>query len=168
MIADPKPAPRAPKPRKPIARKRATPRRVKTSCTTRSCKRAPTAGVMCLTHAKRKADELWGQVIRTGQCDLWSFVHQCGGVIQACHGFSRGYMGTRYLLENGFSGCAAANFLAEVKPLEWDTYLRARWGEEKYERLRAIALNFGKKGEHVDYQAVIADLSGRVKKEEEG
>lgn len=165
MIADPKPAPRAPKARKPIARKRSKPRTMKIPCTTRGCKRVPSAGLMCLTHAKRKADELWGRAVRTGRCELLDFPHRCGGVIQACHGFSRGYMGTRYLLENGFSGCAAMNFIAEVRPLEWDEYLRDRWGDEKYERLRALALGFGKKGEHTDYTAIIADLSRSEEKE---
>lgn len=142
----------------PLRRKRPTPRRVKASCNVRGCKRPPTSAGMCTTHAKRKADELWGGLIRTGKCEVQDFPHQCGGPNQACHGFSRGYLGTRYLLENGFSGCAAANFLAEVKPLEWDSYLRSRWGPRQYEKLRALALNFGKQGEHLDYGAVINGL----------
>ena len=161
MNPHPKPAPRATKPRKPIPRKRAAPRTVKTSCTTRGCKRAPTAGVLCLTHAKRKADDLWGKRIRKEQCELSDLGTRCAGVIQACHGFSRGYMGTRYSLENGFSGCAGHNFFAEIKPLEWDTYLRKRWGEAKYERLRDLALNFGKRGDRTDYAEIIRELSGQ-------
>ena len=115
---------------------------------------------MCLTHAKRKADELWGRAVRKGVCELADIGTRCAGPIQACHGFSRGYMGTRYLLENGFSGCASHNFFAEIKPLEWDTYLRKLWGE-KYGRLRDLALNFGKRGERTDYAAIIAGLRGR-------
>lgn len=165
MIANPKPAPRAPKARHPIARKRTKPRTVKTSCMTRACKRAPTAGTLCLTHAKRKADELWGKAIRKDHCEL-ADIGPCGGVIQACHLFSRGYMGTRYLLENGLSGCAGHNFYAEIKPLEWDEYIRRRLGEKEYGRLRDLALNFGRNGGHTDYTAIIADLSGRVRNEE--
>ena len=160
MIANPKPAPRAPKARKPIAR-RTKPRTVKTSCITRGCKRAPTAGTLCLTHAKQKADALWGAVVRQDHCELANVGTRCAGPIQACHGFSRGYMGTRYLLENGFSGCASHNFYAEIHPLEWDQYLRKQWGEEKYARLRDLALNFGRNGGHTDYAEVIARLTGQ-------
>lgn len=160
MPPHPKPAPRPQKAREPIARRRATPRKVKTSCTSRGCRRFPSAGTLCLTHAKRKADILWGARIRKDRCEL-SDIGPCGGVIQACHGFSRGYLGTRWLLENGFSGCAGHNFYAEVKPLEWDQYLRKTWGTAKYERLRDLALNFGKSGQKVDYTAVIATLSGQ-------
>lgn len=117
---------------------------------------------MCLTHAKRKADDLWGQLVRKDRCELADLGTRCAGVIQACHGFSRGYMGTRYLLENGFSGCAGHNFYAEIKPLEWDSYLRRKWGETEYTRLRELALGFGRKGENVNYTAVIADLVARL------
>lgn len=116
-----------------------------------------------MTHARRKADELWGALVRKGRCELQD-LGPCGGPIQACHGLSRGYLGTRYLLDNGFSGCAGHNFFAEVKPLEWDEYLRRRWGIPKYEEMRTRALNFGKKGERMDYEQVIADL--RVRNEE--
>ncbi len=69
-------------------------------------------------------------------------------------------MGTRYALENGFSGCASHNLWAELKPLEWDEWLRQRWGAETYQRLRDLALNFGKKGERIDYEEVIKALGG--------
>ena len=71
-------------------------------------------------------------------------------------------MGTRYLLENGFSGCAAINKWAHDHGAQWDRALRLElWGEEKYDRLWGIANGFGKKGERIDYAAVIADLSGQ-------
>lgn len=169
MIADPKPEPRAPKARRPIKRtaikRKTTKPRRKTTCTTLRCNRIPTAGTLCLTHAKRKADALWGALIRKDRCEL-ADIGQCGGPIQACHLFSRGYLGTRYLLANGLSGCAGHNFYAEIHPLEWDEYIRRRLGETEYGRLRALALNFGKSGEKVNYQAVIADLSERVRNEE--
>lgn len=120
---------------------------------------------MCLTHAKAKADRLWGELVRNGRCELTDLGTACGGVIQACHLFSRGYLGTRWLLENGVSGCAGHNYFAEIKPLEWDEYVRRRLGESEYGRLRSLALNFGKKGENVNYGEVIAELSGRLRKE---
>lgn len=173
MNPQPKPAPRAlrtPKPlkRTTLARKSARPRHRKTTCTSRGCNRVPTAGQMCLTHAKKKADAAWGERVRTDRCVVAELAAQhdiasptCAGPIQACHGFSRGYMGTRYLLDNGFSGCAAHNLWAELKPLEYDEFLRAVWGQEKYGRLRDLALNFGKSGGHIDYEEVIAALRDR-------
>jgi hypothetical protein len=163
--------------RSPIARKRATPRRVKKHCLDPDhprCKRYPSAGLRCLTHAKQKADQLWGQLVRTDECAVARLAREyglkspaCNGPIQACHGFSRGYMGTRYLLENGFSGCASHNLWAELKPLEWDEFLRAVWGAE-YQRLRTIALDFGKDGANVDYEATIADFEARRDRKREG
>jgi hypothetical protein len=171
MNPQPKPKPRAPKARKPIARKRATPRRVKHECTTRGCKRAPTAGVMCLTHAKAKADELWSASVRTGQCELseWhSRFQACGGPIQGCHGVSRGHMGTRYLLENGFSGCSGINKWAKDHGAEWDRALRLQlWGEEKYNRLWALADNFKRDQGFTDYAEIIARLTGQSQSKEE-
>ena len=156
MTANPKPPVRV-KARKPLKRT-AKPRAKKNTCTIRACNRLPTAGVLCLTHAKARADELWGALVRKGRCDLASIPIRCAGPIQACHGISRGYLGTRWDLNNGFSGCAAHNLYAELRPLEWDEFLRRHWGD-KYEEKRLRALNFGK-GQKVDYAAVIAGLKG--------
>ena len=131
-------------------------RKPRVTCTVQRCHRSPTAGTKCLTHAKKAADAAWAAKVRKDVCELRDILIRCSGPIQACHGFSRGYLGTRYLIENGFSGCAAHNLFAELKPLEWDNWLRAKWGAEKYEALRNIALGF--KG-LVDYEAIVKALS---------
>ena len=96
---------------------------------------------------KNKADALWAAKVKllkveNDRCEL-ADRHPgfpCSGPTQAAHGFSRRYLGTRYLPINGFALCRAAHVYWTHRPLEWDAVLRAEWGETVYEELRQRAL----------------------------
>lgn len=169
MNPHPKPPIRTPKPRRPMARrtpaeKAAKTRKVRarrTPCVVRGCRRRPRSAGYCLTHAKREADRLWSLVVRgSGEgCEMADRhpTFPCGGPIQAAHGFSRRYRGTRYVLLNGFRICAAAHRYWTERPLEWDELLRERWGEVVYEEMRRLALH----DDGPDYSEVLAELQRR-------
>ena len=139
--------------RKPIARtsvnkgKRTSARRKKRKASMRDC------------------DRLWSQLVRTkndGRCYLIGRVegHTCNGPIQAAHGFSRRYRGTRWNLLNGWPMCSAGHLRLTYDPIGWDMLITAWWGEELYQEMRAKALAPTK----VDYAEVLAylkDSSGR-------
>lgn len=74
--------------------------------------------------------------------------------LQWAHGFSRRYRMVRWDLRNGFCLCKGCHLKFTVRPLEWDEWLRNRWGEPLYAELRALALS----GEKVDHKAVLASL----------
>lgn len=164
----PKPSPRPKRQPKRLQRKsvrrvakKAARIRKKTDrhCATRGCMgmRYPGLG-LCRKHATARADELWGRVIRKGRCEIDHARYlRCGGRIEACHGFSRGYRAIRWSLMNGWSGCQAVNYWAETHPLQWDEWLRQQWGDN-YEHIRQLALN----GREPDLAEVIADLEERL------
>lgn len=120
MTAPAKPEKRAPRPRKRIAR---TKRPAKVRKTPRS-------------RLKRMADKLWSHIIRlAGKCRI------CGSTerLQAAHGFSRRYLGTRHSLINGWCLCSGCHMSMTHNPLAWDDFLRKELGP-LYEPLRAQAL----------------------------
>lgn len=115
---------------------------------------------LCRKHATAKADELWGRLIRKDGCEIDHAKYlRCGGRIEACHGFSRGYRAIRWSLLNGWSGCAAVNYFADTHPLQWDQWLRDQWGMDVYEQMRQAALN----GREPDLAEVIGDFEERLK-----
>lgn len=135
MIADPKPI------RLKTKRRWKTPR---CSYGKGRCKRPAAMDGMCASHRRLQFDRQWSaEVRRAGECELREY-HEgrfpCGGVLQAAHGFSRRYAGTRHVLLNGFCICAAAHRYFGMRPLEWDEILRKEWGELVYEELRLMAL----------------------------
>lgn len=83
------------------------------------------------------ADSLWSQIIRRpSACVI------CGKTerLQAAHGFSRRYHATRHDLRNGFCLCSGHHVFYTHRPLEWDMYLWANWGDWLYQKLRTKAL----------------------------
>lgn len=83
-------------------------------------------------------DGLFGKIIRsTGEC-----VH-CAQTfdLQCAHGFSRGYRAVRWDERNAFCLCRGCHLYFTVRPIEWDDWLRARWGDELYTELRTLALH---------------------------
>lgn len=88
----------------------------------------------------RKADKLWGHIVRKDICEAFAIGPKCSGPLQAAHGISRRYRHTRWLPINGFSLCAAHHFYYTNRPLEWEDYLRESWGATVYNQLRLIAL----------------------------
>lgn len=98
-------------------------------------------------------DKECGAIVRArGRCE------NCGGTegIQWAHGFSRRYRNVRWDIRNGFALCRGCHLKFTMRPLEWDDWLRARWGEALYAELRALALAGGK----VDHKRVLAGLRG--------
>lgn len=99
---------------------------------------------------KRLADKLWSLAVRAaGKCRI------CGKTdgLQAAHGFSRRYLGTRHDLRNGWCLCAGCHVRYTHDPLGWDEFLRRELGPT-YEELRAKAMERCLP----DYDAVIAVL----------
>lgn len=92
-----------------------------------------------------------GAIVRArGRCEA------CGKTsdLQWAHGFSRRYRMVRWDLRNGFCLCRGCHLKFTVRPLEWDEWLRARWGEGLYDEIRALALS----GEKVDHKKTLEDL----------
>jgi hypothetical protein len=86
----------------------------------------------------READRLWSLAVRKkGRCELEGCAGR--GVLQAAHGFSRRYRGTRWLLINGFALCAGCHVSMTHDPLRWDDHLRVAWGPLVYEELKRLA-----------------------------
>lgn len=100
-------------------------------------------------------DALCGSIVRArGRCEV------CGKTsdLQWAHGFSRRYRMVRWDLRNGFAICRGDHLKYTMRPLEWDEWLRARWGDALYAELRALALSEQK----VDHKAVLASLRGEA------
>lgn len=116
---------------------------------------------------EKTCDKLWSQVVKeSGRClfaagpaaaltaQITGKRHACKGYLQAMHGFSRIYRGTRWDLRNGFPGCAAVHYYYTLRPQEWDRFLRAWWGETLFDRLWAIRNAVAKP----DHEKIAADL----------
>lgn len=96
-------------------------------------------------------DATCGELVRSrGHCE------ECGtsSDLQWAHGFSRRYRNTRWDTRNGFALCRGCHFRFTHRPLEWDDWLRAKWGDDLYDEIRALALST----EKVDHAAVLASL----------
>lgn len=103
--------------------------------------------------AAKTLDALVGSHVRSrGRCEA------CGKTsdLQWAHGFSRRYRAVRWDLRNGFCLCRGCHLKYTVRPLEWDDWLRERWGEELYAELRSLALTAGR----VDHAALLAEFRG--------
>lgn len=112
---------------------------------------------------RNKADALWSQVVRAkGKCEAEGISAQCGGVLQAAHGFPRTYYGTRWTVLNGFCICAGHHRWFTSHPLEWTAFMIERLGELPYEELRRMALTKVK----ADYETSIYEL-GTLRKQQE-
>ena len=90
---------------------------------------------------RKQAEILWAKWIkRGGACQFLGYGchHYCAGGLQAMHGFGRkAYPAVKFASWNGFSGCARVHSYYTWRSPEWENFLRAEWGEEKYqERLR--------------------------------
>lgn len=108
----------------------------------------------------RQCDKLWGEIVRAkGACVMKVHYpqHECKGPLQAMHGLSRRYHGTRWLVEQGFPGCAAAHMRWTKEPMLWTRFLIERWGLIGYDAMWAQA----QAGKPKDMNAVKAALEAR-------
>lgn len=124
----------------------------------RPCKRPQVHIERCITHAELYLDHLWGLRVRTEECVIPHgtppFMFACDQRIQANHGYRREHKGTRWLLINGWSACAATNLWERFHKDEWQWWVEAQWGEAVTEEMRRLARGPAK----VDHQAVLDAL----------
>lgn len=103
----------------------------------------------------KQADALWSKLVKLpGACEICTLPSR----LQAAHGFSRRYRGTRWLPINGFCLCAGDHLTMTYNPIAWDDWLRARWGAPVYAELRRLALKTAKP----DFPAIIAALTAEL------
>lgn len=98
-----------------------------------------------------RCDVIFGRIVRApGVCV------ECGRTqfIQCAHGFSRRYLPTRTDFRNAFPLCRRCHVFYTHRPLEWDNWLRNRWGDEEYAELRALSLS----GTRVDWKQRLGEL----------
>jgi hypothetical protein len=112
------------------------------TCARQRCKRPPKVAGLCKTHATEEADRRFSRAIRAeGSCAARFFDSvACAGGLQCAHGFSRRYRSTRWDERNAFPLCQAHHTYYTHRPIEWDLWLRERWGENLYLILQAKAL----------------------------
>ena len=99
----------------------------------------------------READRLWSLLVkRPGRCECCNAT----AFLQAAHGFSRRYRGTRWLPINGFCLCRGCHYRFGLDPLGWTAWLKNRWGVSVYEELERLARATAKP----DHKAIVAKL----------
>lgn len=105
----------------------------------------------------KRIDDLIRPIVRNkpGECES-PRPHVCNHNWQWCHGLSRGYHHTRWMLKNGFKMCKAEHKYFTEHPLEWEEHLENVWGEEGLREMKKIALNHGEK---IDYKELFITLS---------
>jgi hypothetical protein len=103
-------------------------------------------------------DRLFSVLIRSaGVC-----VH-CGATdrLQCAHGFSRRYRSVRWDFRNAFCLCQRCHMFFTHRPLEWDEWLRARWGDDLYTEVRRLALSTTKADLDVIRESLVAETKRR-------
>ena len=103
------------------------------------------------TALKIKADTLFSKIVRlVGRCE------RCSGItaLQCAHIISRRYLCTRWDLGNAVCLCARCHMYMTHRPLEWEEWVIARIGAQRYENLKRKALSICKP----DYPAILDSL----------
>lgn len=106
--------------------------------------------------AGKACDEMISKIVRSrGACE------ECGQTwdLQCAHGFSRSYRRVRYDERNLFCLCRGCHVKYTHRPLEWDDWLRSRWGDDLYAEMRRLA----REGPVPDLPKLRAALNERVK-----
>lgn len=102
----------------------------------------------------KQCDVLFSQIIRSvGKCESGRLARH-SGVLQCAHGFSRRYRAVRWDHRNAFCFCAGCHIYFTHHPIEWDLWLRERWGEEQYDEIRSLALE----GVQPDFASLLVEL----------
>lgn len=78
--------------------------------------------------------------------------------IQCAHGFTRSYHAIRWDDRNAFPLCRGCHVFYTHRPIQWDDWLREKWGPGLYDELRMLALSHAR----VDKDALLADLKART------
>lgn len=110
---------------------------------------------LCRKHLKAECDRLFSLKIRErGQCELGDPPHN--GALQCCHAFSRRFLTIRWNDNNAFCGCAKHHQFYSNNPDQWSWWLLDRWGQERYDAMRALAQQTTQK---IDLEAVYEGLT---------
>lgn len=105
----------------------------------------------------KRCDVLFSRLVRVeGMCQIRKMANCPVGNLQCAHGFSRRYRAVRWDPRNAFAACAGCHMYFTHHPIEWDDFLRERWGVELYDELKGLALA----GEKVD----LGEIEARLKK----
>lgn len=106
------------------------------------------------TQQVNRADRLFSLIVRSA-----GFCVGCGKTsdLQCAHGFSRRHRATRWDFRNAFPLCRGCHVYWTHRPLEWDEWLRERWGDDQYWDLRRLALS----DRRPDLDGLLEDLSVR-------
>jgi hypothetical protein len=112
-------------------------------CSILRCKRPSAVLDLCKTHAKMRADQLFSVFIRVrdGTCQAEG-EHQGG--LQCAHLIPRRYLSVRWDPANAVALCAGHHTYFTHRPLEWDGWVRERFGPGTYDDLRIKALEGGR------------------------
>lgn len=105
----------------------------------------------------RKADVLFSRLVRErdGACvAAGTDMVECKGNLQAAHIHSRSYKSIRTNFENCVTLCAAHHMYYTHHPLEWEDWVRHNLGDERWEHLKAIALQYEKVNWKLRYEAL--------------
>lgn len=118
-------------------------------------------------HAQDPAT-LDGRRYLTGECDrLFSLIIRRPGRCEVCgttrnlecaHGISRRYRATRWDLRNAVCLCHADHVWFTEKPDGWLDFLRARWGDDLYAEMHALAQS----GIRPDLRVLVEELRGQA------
>ncbi len=88
------------------------------------------------------ADKLFSQIVRSvGHCVHCGWSGSAGRRLECAHGFSRRYWGLRWDYQNAFCLCNVCHLHFTQRPLEWEVWLRDKWGDEMYDIMRQHALH---------------------------
>ena len=105
----------------------------------------------------KEADRLFSLWVRSvGVCESGRLEH--AGALQCAHGISRRYRAVRWDRRNAYALCQGCHVFYTHRPLEWEDWLRARWGAN-YEPMRALAMS----GSRPDMDALLVKLRAEVK-----
>ncbi len=100
-------------------------------------------------------DRDFSKLVRSvGRCEIGKVENCPSGNLQCAHGFSRRYKSVRWDVRNAWSACQGCHYWYTLRPLEWDDFLRERWGQDLYDELRALSLQLVR----VDLKAVSENL----------
>lgn len=120
------------------------------------CLSKPRKKLKPLTHKTTKVelDIIFGRIVRSrARCE------NCGARndLECAHGFSRRYLRVRWDERNAFCLCHNCHHHFTEHPLQWDAWLRARWGEGLYGTMFKRALH----GPRVDFDEQLDQLQKR-------